>query len=166
MSSIFPDDIQEKAQKIIQSYAAAGLKIVTAESCTGGLIAGCLTDVSGSSAVVERGFVTYSNEAKAQSIGVPEELIVKHGAVSAEVAEAMAIGALEHSLADVAISVTGIAGPTGGSTDKPVGLVFLAIVHRNEQPVVKKCLFESQNRTEVRLSAVRTALDMLTVMTD
>lgn len=161
MTTLFPPDIEQKASDIVHAYAQAGLTLAMAESCTGGLIAACLTEVSGSSAVVERGFVTYSNEAKMQSIGVDSSLIAQYGAVSAEVARAMALGALLHSPADVAVSVTGIAGPTGGSKEKPVGLVYLSSASRGGEPDIRRCLFEGMGRRDVRLNAVRTALEML-----
>jgi nicotinamide-nucleotide amidase len=115
------------AADVIKRAAEAGMMVATAESCTGGLIAGALTDVAGSSAVFDCGFVTYSNEAKVDMLGVPMALIDEHGAVSAEVAEAMAAGALANSRAEAAVSVTGIAGPGGGSAEKPVGLVFMGV---------------------------------------
>lgn len=111
---------------------ARGQSLATAESCTGGLIAASCTELAGSSAWFERGFVTYSNEAKTELLGVPPELIAEHGAVSEEVARAMAAGALAHSLADIAVAVTGIAGPTGGSQAKPVGTVWLAWAERGD----------------------------------
>ena len=123
---MFPDDIDRLARKVVEAATARGRAIATAESCTGGLVSGALTAVAGSSAVVERGFVTYSNAAKAELLGVPAELIDRHGAVSEPVARAMAEGALVHSAAAVSVAVTGIAGPGGGSPDKPVGLVHFA----------------------------------------
>ena len=109
---------------------AKKLMVATAESCTGGLVAGALTEIAGSSAVVDRGFVTYTNEAKAEMLGVPAERWRRHGAVSRETAEAMAKGALAHSRADLAVAITGIAGPGGGSAEKPVGLVHFAAASR------------------------------------
>ena len=114
------------ATALLADFRLAGLKIATAESCTGGLIAGLLTEIAGSSDVVERGFVVYSNAAKAELLGVPADLIEAHGAVSEPVARAMAEGALRASCADIAVAVTGVAGPGGGSADKPVGTVWLA----------------------------------------
>ena len=128
---MFPAAIHDLARNVIDNYGAQGRKIVTAESCTGGLIGGALTQISGSSAVVERGFITYSNNAKTEVLGVMPETLEKYGAVSGEVAEAMAKGALEFSLADTAISVTGIAGPTGGTSAKPVGLVYIGLATRD-----------------------------------
>src|ERR1700676_4055743 len=128
---LLPPDLYDLARKVIDAYASAKRKIVTAESCSGGLIAAALTEIPGASAVVERGFVAYSNNAKVEVLGVPPELLEIRGAVSAETAEAMATGALEFSRADVAVSVTGIAGPDGGTLARPVGLVFLALATRD-----------------------------------
>ena len=150
------------AAQVLAAARAAGLRIATAESCTGGLVAGALTDIPGSSDVVERGFVTYSNEAKAQAIGVDPELIREHGAVSAPVAVAMAIGALEHSLADASVSVTGIAGPGGGSAEKPVGLVFIAVANRLEEGAfVEEFRFRDTGRDEIRNETSKMAFEML-----
>ena len=160
---MFAADLLGKAEKLLAEARAKGLKIATAESCTGGLIAGLLTEIPGSSDVVERGFVTYSNEAKQELLGVPGELLVRHGAVSAEVARAMVVGALKHSRADLAVAVTGIAGPGGGSADKPVGLVHLAAM-RGEQIVQRECRFGDIGRSEVRLNSVETALEMLAAL--
>ncbi len=123
-------DTPEKAQAILEIYRKHKLKIATAESCTGGLIAAAFTHVPGSSDVFERGFVTYSNEAKIEMLNVPRSLIQQHGAVSADVAGAMAQGTLTFSHADIAVSVTGVAGPSGGSADKPVGLVWFGRARR------------------------------------
>ncbi|MBV8060633.1 MAG: CinA family protein [Alphaproteobacteria bacterium] len=150
---------------MIGAYKRANKKIVTAESCTGGLVAGLLTSVSGSSAVMERGFITYSNDAKVEVLGVLPELLQSHGAVSAEVAEAMALGALEFSLADVAVSVTGVAGPDGGTTAKPVGLVYLGFASRTGVLYHVKCQF-SGDRQNVRLQSVAEALSLLSVHID
>jgi nicotinamide-nucleotide amidase len=152
--------LHDLAQKIIVGYAAAKKKIVTAESCTGGLIAAALTEISGASAVVERGFIAYSNNAKVEVLGVPPELLEIRGAVSAETAEAMATGALEFSRADVAVSVTGIAGPDGGTLAKPVGLVFLALATRDGVLFHVKCQFAG-DRGDVRLQATREGLHLL-----
>lgn len=123
-------EIAAAAARVLDLCRARGLKVATAESCTGGLVAGALTDIAGSSDVFDRGFVTYSNEAKQEILGVPPATLTKHGAVSAETAAAMAQGTLARSRADVAVAVTGIAGPGGGSADKPVGLVhFAAATH-------------------------------------
>lgn len=157
---LLPPDIEQLAQKIISGYAAEKKKIVTAESCTGGLIGAALTSISGSSDVVERGFITYSNDAKVEVLGVMPDYLEMHGAVSREVAEAMATGALEFSLADVAVSVTGIAGPTGGTPSKPVGLVYIGFATRSGALFHTKCEFKG-NRESVRLQAVKEALTML-----
>ncbi|HYC04810.1 MAG TPA: CinA family protein [Azospirillaceae bacterium] len=156
---MFPADLILLSEQLRDRYREKGLWIATAESCTGGLISGCLTAVSGSSAVVDRGFVTYTNEAKTEMLGVPAELIRAKGAVSEEVARAMALGVLERTKVDVALSVTGIAGPTGGTPEKPVGLVYLGAVRRGREPVVERHVFQG-DRTWVRLSAVRRALEM------
>lgn len=157
---MFPDDIKILAREVVRLAVAKGLVITTAESCTGGLVAGALTAVPGSSAVVDRGLVTYSNAAKVGMLGVPENLIASQGAVSEAVARAMAIGAIEHSDATVSVSVTGIAGPGGGSADKPVGLVHFAadgpagVIHAEHR-------FGDLGREAVRLASVRVALQML-----
>lgn len=132
-------------------------QLVTAESCTGGLISSYLTDLPGSSAWFERGFITYSNLSKQEMLGVPEQLILDRGAVSKEVASAMALGALEHSVAQIALAVTGIAGPEGGSDEKPVGTVCFAWAVRNRAPTLLKRVFNG-SREEVRQAACREAL--------
>ncbi len=157
---MFPSDITEKAEALLEACRRAKLRIATAESCTGGLVAGALTEIAGSSDVVERGFVTYSNEAKSDLLGVPAALIARVGAVSAEVAEAMAQGALERSAADIAVSITGIAGPGGATPDKPVGLVFLGAQRRGAAPGSERHVLPG-NRSEVRLASLRLALDIL-----
>ena len=155
-------ELAEMAEHVLDGFRAEGLKIATAESCTGGLIAALLTSIAGSSDVFERGFVTYSNEAKAQAIGVDPELIREHGAVSAPVAVAMAIGALEHSLADASVSVTGIAGPGGGSAEKPIGLVFIAVANRLEEGAfVEEFRFGDTGRDEIRNETSKMAFEML-----
>ena len=157
---MFPDDIQSLARQVIEAAVARGLTIATAESCTGGLVAGALTAIAGSSAVIERGFVTYSNAAKAELLGVPAALIETHGAVSEPVVRAMAAGALNRSAAQVSVSVTGIAGPGGGSADKPVGLVhFAAVGPAGEVHVEHR--FGDLGREGVRLASVRVALGLL-----
>lgn len=154
------EELVQRARETLALFDAKGLRIVTAESCTGGLIAAALTAVPGSSAVVERGFVTYSNEAKAEAIGVPSELIVTHGAVSEPVARAMAEGALAHSRADIAVSVTGVAGPGGGSTDKPVGLVHFACARRGGANRQVERRFGDIGRDAIRAASVIQALDL------
>jgi len=157
---MFPDDIDSLARQVIEAALARGLMIATAESCTGGLVAGALTAVAGSSAVLERGFVTYSNTAKAQMLGVPVALIEAHGAVSEPVARAMVEGAVSRSGALVAVSITGIAGPGGGSDQKPVGLVHFGaagpagLIHAEYR-------FGELGREAIRLDSVRVALRLL-----
>ncbi|KUO55225.1 MAG: damage-inducible protein CinA [Alphaproteobacteria bacterium BRH_c36] len=156
------NDILLDAARLLVELRAAGLRLVSAESCTGGLVCAALTSVAGSSEVVERGFVTYSNEAKTDVLGVPAELIAKHGAVSEEVAREMAAGALRAANpAGVSVSVTGIAGPGGGSAAKPVGLVYLAAQRRGRPVVVKECLFADPGRAEIRARSVKAAFDLV-----
>lgn len=157
---MFSSILLAQAEKLLADARAKNLKIVTAESCTGGLIAGLLTEIPGSSDVVERGFVTYSNDAKRDLLGVPRELIETHGAVSAEVARAMALGALRHARADLSVAVTGVAGPGGGTKDKPVGLVHLAAA-RGDHVALRECRFGDIGRRDVRLKSVETALQIL-----
>lgn len=157
---MFPDDIDALAREVIRTADAKGLMIATAESCTGGLVAGALTAVAGSSAVVDRGFVTYSNAAKSDLVDVPAALIEAYGAVSEPVARAMAEGAVARSAAQVAVSITGIAGPGGGSPEKPVGLVHFAATGPSGQIHVEK-RFGDLGRTAVRLESVRVALHLL-----
>lgn len=147
------------AVTVLERFRAAGLTVATAESCTGGLIAAALTDIAGSSDVFERGFVTYSNEAKSELLGVPAGLIDVQGAVSAEVARAMAEGALIHSRADIAISVTGVAGPGGGSPEKPVGLVFVGGARREQAAVAERHRFTG-DRGAIRGQSVVAALTL------
>ena len=149
------------APALLDAYRARGWMIATAESCTGGLVAGRLTDIAGSSAVVERGFVTYSNEAKTQMIGVPADLIAAHGAVSEPVARAMAEGALARSLADVAVAITGVAGPGGGSEAKPVGLVHFGLARKGGGTRHLERRYGDLGREEVRRRAVEDALGLL-----
>ncbi|CAN7461453.1 CinA family protein [Phyllobacterium sp. LjRoot231] len=152
---------EAKAIAVLEACRRHGILLATAESCTGGLIVASLTDIGGSSDVVDRGFVTYSNGAKHEMIGVPAELIDKHGAVSEEVALAMAAGALAHSHAGIAVSVTGIAGPGGGSEAKPVGLVWFGLALNGKQPIAARHVFDDHGRASIRNAAVNTALDML-----
>lgn len=154
-------DLQGRAAALLDAYRRKGLKIATAESCTGGLMAALLTEISGSSAVVERGFVTYSNEAKTELIGVPADLIAAHGAVSEPVARAMAEGALAHSRADVAVGITGVAGPTGGTATKPVGLVHFGLARKGAPTVHLERRFGDLGRATVRRKAVEEALALL-----
>ncbi|MCF8482713.1 MAG: CinA family protein [Rhodospirillum sp.] len=156
----FPKDLAQHAQEVVAALKDKGYLVVTAESCTGGMIAAALTAVVGSSAVMDRGFVTYSNEAKTQMLGVPEEMLASHGAVSAEVAQAMAEGALNNSLATISISVTGIAGPDGGTPDKPVGLVHMACAIADGPIQTRRQVFAG-DRHDVRHSTVNAALDLI-----
>ncbi len=152
---------EEKAVAVLDACRKHGVMIATAESCTGGLIAAALTDIAGSSDVVDRGFVTYSNEAKNEMIGVPMDLIQRVGAVSKEVALAMAEGALAHSRAGLTVAVTGIAGPGGGSDEKPVGLVHIASARKGHPTLHRECRFGPQSRTEIRHATVLAALDLV-----
>lgn len=154
-------DFTIQASALLDRLKASGLMVATAESCTGGMIAAALTDIAGSSAVVERGFVTYSNEAKIEMLGVPTDLIAAHGAVSEPVACAMAEGALAHSGADIAISVTGVAGPGGGSEDKPVGTVHFGCKRKGRSTVHNHQLFAEMDRSSVREASVRHAFRMI-----
>nr|WP_306440741.1 CinA family protein [Methylococcus capsulatus] len=149
------------AGKVGRQLQDRGRRLVTAESCTGGWIAQCVTSVPGSSGWFERGFVTYSNESKQELLGVPARLIAAHGAVSAETVAAMVGGALAHSRADCAVAVSGIAGPEGGSPDKPVGTVWLAWQLKGEAPLTRCFRFEG-DREAVRRQAVMAALEGLT----
>jgi len=149
------------AAALLDRYRAAGLTLATAESCTGGLIAAVLTEIAGSSDVVDRGFVTYSNAAKSELLGVDPALIAAHGAVSEPVARAMAEGALARSAADRAVAVTGVAGPGGGSAEKPVGLVHLAVAVRGGPTLHRAERYGDRGRAGVRLATVATAFEML-----
>ncbi len=149
------------AQRVIDKAGAEGVMAATAESCTGGMIAAALTDVPGSSAVVDRGFVTYSNEAKTEMLAVSPALISRFGAVSAEVARAMARGAVLNSRANVAVSVTGIAGPDGGTAEKPVGLVWFGLAGSDGHARVERRVFPVGSRDYVRTKAVETGLQLL-----
>ena len=155
-----PDDLVTLAEMALAACAAADLKLATAESCTGGLVAACLTAVAGASAWVERGFVTYSNQAKTEMLGVPAEMLAAHGAVSPEVAAAMATGALAHSHAEVAVAITGIAGPGGGTPAKPVGLVYLAAARTGRAPLELRLVLPG-DRDTVRHAATARALELL-----
>lgn len=154
------DSSISKAEQIISLASQRGWMIATAESCTAGLIAATLTEVAGSSAVVDRGFVTYSNEAKMDMLTIPEDILVEHGAVSEPTAKAMARGALANSQASLSISVTGIAGPGGGSEEKPVGLVHFGLA--TEQDLINDIqIFKNHNRAQVRALTVDHALAMI-----
>lgn len=154
------DPLLVRAARLLDRYREAGLMLVTAESCTGGMVAALLTEIPGSSAVVERGFVTYSNEAKNETIGVPMDIIQAHGAVSPQVALAMAEGALKHSRAHVAVAITGVAGPGGGSDAKPVGLVQFAAARRGRPALRLEKMYGNLGRGGIRRAAVETALGL------
>jgi nicotinamide-nucleotide amidase len=153
----------QAARRLLALARARGLKIATAESCTGGLVAGALTDIAGSSDVVERGFVTYSNEAKHEMLGVPLATLNKFGAVSRQTAEAMARGALKHSEADLSVAITGIAGPGGATPGKPVGLVHFAAA-RGGRLIHRAKKFGDIGRRKVRQKSVDEALAMLDML--
>ena len=154
------DEILAAAEALLQRCRAAGLMVATAESCTGGLIAATLTAIAGSSDVVERGFVTYSNQAKNELVGVDPALITAHGAVSEPVARAMAEGAVARSRADIAVAVTGVAGPGGGTATKPVGLVWFGCARSGRPTVTLSHIFPG-DRTEVRRATVAEALRLI-----
>jgi nicotinamide-nucleotide amidase len=153
-------EVQAAAQRVLDLCRARALKVTTAESCTGGLVAGALTDIAGSSDVVDSGFVTYSNRAKESMVGVPAATLAAHGAVSRETAEAMAQGALGRTGADLSVAITGIAGPGGGSAEKPVGLVHFAAA-RGGKVVHREKRFGDLGRGEVRRRSVLVAIEML-----
>jgi nicotinamide-nucleotide amidase len=156
------DALIAQAAELLTEARKRGVTIATAESCTGGLLAATLTAVPGSSDVFERGFVTYSNASKSEMLGVPVWLIERHGAVSEDVARAMAGGALTHSRATIAIAVTGVAGPGGGTVEKPVGLLHFAAGRRDTEIRHERVLFGDLGRTEIRRDAVAYALTLLT----
>lgn len=158
---MFAPALIERAAALLTLCRNRGLKLATAELCTGGLVAGLLTEIPGSSAVVERGFVVYSNLAKQEMLGVPEATLVQWGAVSAETARAMAEGALAHSAADLAVAITGIAGPDGGTAEKPVGMVHFCAARRGAPVHWVEKQFGPLSRGAIRLAAVETALEML-----
>jgi nicotinamide-nucleotide amidase len=158
---VFSPDLIARASDLVARYRAAGLMAATAESCTGGLIAALLTEIPGSSNVLERGFVVYSNAAKQELLGVAAETLARHGAVSDETAVAMAEGALHASRVEVAVSVTGIAGPDGGTAAKPVGLVHFACARRGRPTVAREERFGDIGREAVRLASVSVGLDLL-----
>jgi nicotinamide-nucleotide amidase len=161
---MFDDHLLMLARLVLDEAQARRVKIVTAESCTGGLIAGLLTEIPGSSATVERGFVVYSNRAKEEMLNVPGDLIADAGAVSEPVVRAMAEGALAESRANLAVAVTGVAGPGGGTPLKPVGLVHFAVARENKPLFHQAVRFGDVGRTEVRRQTIITALDMVRQM--
>jgi nicotinamide-nucleotide amidase len=150
-----------KANALLDKARAKALRLASAESCTGGLVAAALTEIPGSSDVFDRGFVTYSNAAKADMLGVADALLKAHGAVSAEVARAMALGAIDRSLADIAVAVTGVAGPGGGSPEKPVGLVHFACARRDGGVDHVERRYGPLSRDEIRAASIVQALDMM-----
>ncbi len=154
-------EIIEAAEELLGRCRTAGVKLAAAESCTGGLVSAYLTAVSGASDIIERGFVTYSNIAKSEQLGVPVSLIATQGAVSEEVVRAMAEGALAHSHADIAVAVTGIAGPGGGSPEKPVGLVYIAAARQDRETQSRRCEFGDIGRQAVRLKTVQEAFALV-----
>jgi nicotinamide-nucleotide amidase len=158
---MFPAELVTSARLLLAEAEDRRLKIATAESCTGGLVAALLTDIPGSSTVFERGFVTYSNRAKEEMLGVPGDLIADNGAVSEAVARMMAEGALREAHANIAVSITGVAGPGGGTPFKPVGLVHLAAARENRAIQHETLRLGDIGRAEIRLAAVATALDLL-----
>ena len=158
--SIFPNALVEQAAALLADLRARGATLATAESCTGGLIAALITDIAGSSDVFTHGFITYANAAKTSMVGVPASLIAQHGAVSAPVAIAMAEGALDASGARIAVAVTGVAGPSGGSPEKPVGLVHIAVARVDGETLHRQHQF-SGDRSSVRLQTVEAAVKLL-----
>lgn len=157
---IFPPEIDARARLLLDFCRAQKLTLALAESCTGGLIAGCLTGISGASEVLERGFVVYANRAKEELLGVSSQILRRCGAVSEETARAMVEGAINRSRVDLALAVTGIAGPGGGTPDKPVGLVHLAAQRRGQNPHLRRMHF-SGDREAVRLASIACGLDLL-----
>lgn len=161
-ASLLPKEVVALARKVVEQNAALGRKVAVAESCTGGLVAAAITEIAGSSAVLDRGFVTYSNEAKEETLGVAGDIIDAFGAVSVACVFAMARGALERSQADVAVAISGVAGPDGGTEAKPVGtVVFARAVRGNDTPDAESRLFEEKDRAGVRLQATLCALELL-----
>ena len=164
VTSLLPDEIDALAKRVVEENAKAGRKVALAESCTGGLVCAALTEISGSSSVLERGFVTYSNQAKMELLGVPQDIIDTFGAVSVACVWAMAQGALKKSDADVAVAISGVAGPDGGSEHKPVGTVVFAQAKRGEEnadPVAEMRKLDGSSRAEVRRQATLVALELL-----
>ena len=161
--ALLPEDIDDLARRVVEENRASGRKVVLAESCTGGLVAAALTEIPGSSAVLDRGFVTYSNEAKMESLGVPLDIIETFGAVSIACVWAMAKGALQNSGADVAVAISGVAGPDGGTTLKPVGTVVFARMVRGQEgePDGELKRFEPTSRADIRHQATVCALELL-----
>src|SRR6266702_2622469 len=158
---MFSTDLLARADHLLATARAGGVRIATAESCTGGLIAALLTEIAGASDVFGRGFVTYSNKAKQDTLGVPAATLRQYGAVSEAVARVMAEGAIRNSTAELSVAVTGIAGPAGGTDEKPVGLVHIAVARAGEATLHRECRFGDIGRGEIRLASVEVALEML-----
>ena len=161
---LLPKELVDKARAVVEANRKAARRIAVAESCTGGLVSAAITEIPGASDVFEAGYVTYSNASKIHELKVSEDVVETFGAVSVATAWAMARGALHASDADVAVAITGIAGPGGGTPSKPVGTVVFALAERNADPakiVADQKLFENENRAGVRLHAALTALDLL-----
>ncbi|QZP07064.1 CinA family protein [Caenibius sp. WL] len=164
VSGLLPDEIEELAKRVVEANTRAGRKVAVAESCTGGLVAAALTEIAGSSSVLDRGFVTYSNQAKMAMLDVPQDIIDTFGAVSVACVWAMAKGALAKSDADVAVAISGVAGPDGGTEHKPVGTVVFAQARRGEEstePVAEMRKLDGSSRAEVRRQATLVALELL-----
>jgi nicotinamide-nucleotide amidase len=159
--NLFPEDITVAASQLLETCRSQSLRIASAESCTGGLLAACVTSIAGSSDVFERGWATYSNQSKVELLGVSAQTLESYGAVSSQTALEMARGALQNSVADIAISITGIAGPGGYSAEKPVGLVHMATITREGLAAQKEFRFGMLGRNHIQLEAVRAALKML-----
>jgi nicotinamide-nucleotide amidase len=153
-------EIEQLARRVLAAARERDLRIATAESCTGGMVAAALTSIPGSSEVLEAGLVAYSNAAKTALLGAPAELIARRGAVSAQTARAMAEGAVERTGADLAVAITGIAGPGGGSVEKPVGLVYFATAMKGAETVLHREVFAGRDRAGVREAATCTALEL------
>lgn len=160
---MFSDELLANGAKALEAAKAANTRIVTVETCTGGLVSGCLTSISGASQVVERGFVLYHSSAKAQSLGVPPSVSEEHGAVSGEVTAALAEGGLENSTAGVCVAVTGYAGPGGGNDRDPVGTCYIAGAAPGKETEVHRHVFPGA-REEVRMAAVNEAITLITHM--
>jgi nicotinamide-nucleotide amidase len=161
-SSLLPEDVVALARRVVETNREAGRRIALAESCTGGLVAAALTEIAGSSAVLDRGFVTYSNEAKRELLRVSPDIIDTFGAVSVACAWAMATGALDASDADVAVAISGIAGPDGGSPQKPVGtVVFARAIRGSDDVAAEEQQLDGQDRSEIRRQATLVALELL-----
>lgn len=160
VGEVKPSEIGELADRFLKACARRKILAATAESCTGGLIVAAMTDIPGSSSMVDRGFVTYSNDAKIEMLGVSAATLDAHGAVSAQTAQEMALGALARSHSGIALAVTGIAGPDGGSEEKPVGLVWFGLAVAGRPVATEKRLFENRGRDFIRRETVKHALEM------